>query len=646
MTPAEAQGAHPLDRVLGPEPPTFALLHRPESGHGDVEVLLGDIRAVDRLADLPLSSDSPVPGPRHEVLALVPYRQITERGFPCHDDGAPLLAMTVTQQATCPLPEALRRLPDTPISLRNARFDVSDDAYASIVRRVLEEEIGHGAGANFVIKRSFVAEIPDYSPACALSLFRRLLTGERGAYWTFLIHTGERTFLGATPERHISLRGGNVVMNPISGTFRYPEDGVRLPDLLDFLADAKETGELYMVLDEELKMMGRITDHGGRVVGPFLKEMANLAHTEYFIGGRTTRDVREILRETMFAPTVTGSPLESACRVIRDHEPRGRGYYSGVAALIGRDADGERVMDSAIMLRTAEIQDGRLDIAVGATLVRDSDPRSEVAETHAKAKGLLRALQADPAPAARTITPGLATHPDVLKALAARNDDVAAFWLDTPGTSGTASAQPRLDGRRVLIVDAEDTFTSMLAQQLRALGLHTDVRPFDEPYWTNEYDLVVMGPGPGDPQDATHPKIHQLRTTIRRLLDEGTPFLSVCLSHQVLGILLGFDVTRLPRPNQGVAKDIDVFGQQVRMGFYNTFALTSDSDQVMCEGLREPVEVCRDLRSGQVHGLRGPGFASFQFHAESILSREGMALLGDAAGSLITARDHEAVPVA
>ncbi|MGW1075409.1 anthranilate synthase family protein [Streptomyces sp. NPDC002537] len=647
MTPAEARDTRPLDRVLGPEPPAFALLYRPEAGTDGVEILLGDVRSVDRLADLPLPPAAEDGGPRHEVLALVPYRQISERGFSCHDDGAPLLAMTVTQQESCPLPEIMRRLPDTPISLDNARFDVSDDEYASIVRRVLEQEIGHGAGANFVIKRSFVAEIPDYTPAHALSLFKRLLTGERGAYWTFVIHTGGRTFVGATPERHISLRDGTAVMNPISGTFRYPQGGVRLPDLLAFLADAKETGELYMVLDEELKMMARITDDGGRVVGPFLKEMANLAHTEYFIEGRTSRDVREILRETMFAPTVTGSPLESACRVIRDHEPRGRGYYSGVAALIGRDAGGERVMDSAILLRTAEFRDGGLDIAVGATLVRDSDPQSEVAETHAKAQGLLRALRAGTAPATRTTVPGLADRPEVLRALAARNDDVAPFWLAARGgDTGTAFPVPRLAGRRVLIVDAEDTFTSMLARQLRALGLHTDVRRFDEPYWTGGYDLVVMGPGPGDPEDADHPKIQRLRATIRQLLDEGTPFLSVCLSHQVLGILLGFDVVRRTRPNQGVAKDIDFFGRRVRMGFYNTFSLTSDADEVVCEGVREPVAVCRDPHSGQVHGLRGPRFASFQFHAESILSREGMALLGDAADSLITARDRVAVPVA
>ena len=63
-----------------------------------------------------------------------------------------------------------------------------------------------------------------------------------------------------------------------------------------------------MVVDEELKMMCTVGDMGGVVVGPRLKEMAHLAHTEYELRGRSSLDVREVLRETMFAATVTGSP--------------------------------------------------------------------------------------------------------------------------------------------------------------------------------------------------------------------------------------------------------------------------------------------------------------------------------------------------
>ena len=114
------------------------------------------------------------------MLALIPYRQIGEGGFACADDGAPLLAMTVTGQDTVPVGEAVARIPDRPLTLSGGHFDVSDDDYAEIVRRVVKEAIGEGEGANFVIKRSFVADIGDYTAHSALAFFRRLLAVEHG----------------------------------------------------------------------------------------------------------------------------------------------------------------------------------------------------------------------------------------------------------------------------------------------------------------------------------------------------------------------------------------------------------------------------------------------------------------------------------
>ena len=389
-----------FNKVLGANTGPFALLHRPEAqGPGRVEVLIGDTSHVDVLADIPLSDSVKTKGQaQHDALVLVPHRQVAERGFAAANDGSPLIVLTVAEQGQVSTQDVLKSLPDEAISLENAQFDIDDAAYADIVRGVLEDEIGTGAGSNFVIKRSFIADITDYSVNTALSLFRRLLVKEAGAYWTFVVHTGDRTFVGATPERHISLKDGHAVMNPISGTYRYPETGPDLSEIMTFLDDCKETDELYMVLDEELKMMAQVCDGGGQVVGPFLREMARLAHTEYYIEGRTTLDPRDILRETLLAPTVTGSPLENACRVVARYEPKGREYYGGVVALIGREADNSRVMDSAILIRTADIttsddgQTGKMKVSVGATLVRHSDAQSEVAETHTKAAGVLSAL--------------------------------------------------------------------------------------------------------------------------------------------------------------------------------------------------------------------------------------------------------------
>jgi 2-amino-4-deoxychorismate synthase len=591
-----------LDRVLAPDPPPFALLHRPEwTGRRRLDVLSGELCVVDTLADIPAGQ---------QVLAVVPYRQLRERGLACVDDGAPLVAMRVTEQAVLPLHDLLQRIPEVPVRLVDGRFDSDDDTYARTVRRIVTDEIGRGAGSNFVLRRSFTGRIADYGLDVARTVFRRLCEQESGAYWTFLIHTGTRTFVGATPERHVSLDGGEAVMNPISGTYRYPEDGPSLAGLLEFLDSDKESDELHMVLDEELKMMTRVCAGGVRVVGPRLKEMARLAHTEYLITGRSDRSPLELLAETMFAPTVTGSPLASACRVIARYEPGGRGYYGGVAALIGRDR-----LDSAIMIRTADLdQAGRVEVGVGATLVRHSDPDTEAAETRAKAATLLRVMSTGSAGP-------LGERPDVRAALDRRRRGLAGFWL--AGEHPPAPVSPR---RRVLVVDAEDAFAAMIAAQLRSLGLAVTVRRWDEPYSWDEEDLVVLGPGPGDPRDAGDPRVAHLREATETLLSQGKPFLTVCLSHQVLSLALGLELRRGTVPDQGRQREIELFGEPETVGFYNTFAAHSDADKIDVPGVGL-VEISRDAGTGEVHALRGPGFTSLQFHVESVLTRDGPAIL-------------------
>ncbi|MFF0359404.1 anthranilate synthase family protein [Streptomyces fungicidicus] len=614
----------------------FALLHRPESGAPDrIDVLAGPVDEYETLAGLPL--DEPGGDDGFELLALVPHRQIGERGFDHVDDGTPLAGLRITAQESVPLDEVLAALPrsaDHPLALRDGGFELDDRRYADTVRRVLDEEIASGAGANFVLRRDYSARLAGWSVPAALAYYGRLLRRTSGQHWTFLVHLGDRTLVGASPERHVSLDEGRAVMNPISGTYRYPEEGPEAEGLLEFLADDKETNELFMVVDEELKMMSAVCADGGRVLGPRLRMMAHIAHTEYFIEGRTALDPREILRRTLLAPTVTGSPLESACSVIARFEPEGRGYYSGVAALVGRRA-GERTMDSAILIRTMDIdRAGALRLGVGATLVRDSDPMAEAAETRAKAAGLLAAVAGaadeDVSPPAATAGHGdrLARLPSVREALVRRNEPLAPFWLTDPGARSTP--RPALAGRRVLIIDAEDHFTAMGATLLRALGCEVEVRRYDEDYALQGPDLVVVGPGPGDPRDRGHAKIDILYEVTGQLLEQDTPFLSVCLGHQVLSRTLGLDLVRRPVPNQGVQRAVDLFGSRELVYFYNSFTAVSGTDEIPSAPVRPgTVRIARDALTDEVLALRGPGFCSVQFHPASVMTRNGDRVLGD-----------------
>ncbi|MFI5991136.1 anthranilate synthase family protein [Streptomyces sp. NPDC051362] len=612
------------------DPRPFALLRRRTPGHDHdvVELLLGPVREVEHLAALP-----------DECLALIPFRQIRERGFDVRDDGTPLAVLVPEERHELPLGQVLEQLPAHDVRVEGGGFDVGDEEYSRIVGRVLREEIGSGEGANFVIRRTYEGRIPGFGRADALALFRRLLEGERGAYWTFVVHTGERTLVGASPEVHVRMSGGTVVMNPISGTYRYPAGGPTPEALLAFLSDGKEIEELSMVVDEELKMMCTVGDMGGVVVGPRLKEMAHLAHTEYELRGRSSLDVREVLRETLFAATVTGSPVQNACRVIERHEVGGRGYYAGALALLGRDrgdgpdgAGGAQTLDSPILIRTADIgADGRLRVPVGATLVRGSDPAGEVAETHAKAAGVLAALGVLPGrPRPDGARPRLGDDPRVRASLDGRRASLAPFWLRMQERS------PELTGH-ALVVDAEDTFTAMLAHVLRSSGLDVTVRRYDEPGLREAVRThrgpVVLGPGPGDPRDLGDPKMRLLRALTAEVIREHRDgVLGVCLGHELIAAELGLDIVRKDVPYQGAQTVIDLFGRQETVGFYNSFTARCD-EEALVELSAHGVEVSR-AANGEVHALRGPGFAGVQFHPESVLSLNGAAVVRELVGQL------------
>ncbi|MFE2054175.1 anthranilate synthase family protein [Streptomyces sp. NPDC059446] len=630
--PAPAVPAWAPEALLPPPGRPFAVLHRPGTAHeAPAEILSGPVRRAGHLDDLGLDRPGPAaPGADEaSTLVLAPYRQIRERGFAHPDDHEPLLAMEVREQRRLPLAELLERLPDRAPQVEDPRFDVGDDAYAAAVDSIVHREIHRGEGSNFVLARSLHGRIRDVDRAAALAVLRGLVTAETGAYWSFLVFTGDRYLIGSTPEQQVRVRGDRVEMNPISGTYRYPRTGADLPGVLRFLRDPKETDELYMVVDEELKMMTSLCGRDVRVGGPSLKWMSRLAHTEYYLSGRSERPLAEILRTTMPAPTVTGSPVENACRVIERYEPQGRGYYSGVIALLGHEG-GQRRLDAAIMLRTADLgTDGTVRLTAGSTVVRESVPAEETAETTAKLSGLLDALSgrrtADapvPVPAA-----GLADDPAVRGALAARNAGLSSFWLD-----GAGSRPPDVAGTAVTIVDAEDGFTSMLAYQLRSLGCAVRLVPWHRAGEdagaggaSGARGVVLLGPGPGDPRDASNARVRALRAVAAERLAGERPLAAVCLGHQIVCTLLGLPVAELPDPAQGRRLRIPLWGRTRTAGFYNSFSARAPGDRVRRPPSGPAVQVQR--LGDEVIALRGPALSTIQFHAESFLTEDGPGIL-------------------
>lgn len=633
-----------IEAITGHE--AWAIIRRStRAGDRDTVGIIGGTRwEADSILDVPLETGTPNDGHVADRLVAVPFRQVAERGFEAHDDGTPLVVVDIAEEHEFSVAEVIAAIDEQPVEFTDrGGFETTDEEYEKIVRGIIEDEIGQGEGANLVIGRHYRATVADWDTAKALAVFRRLLERERGAYWTYVFFTGDRYLIGASPERHVSVRGGDVRMNPISGTFRLPAGAQAAdelkPQLLDFLRDEKEIYELFMVVDEELKMMCDICTEGGQVLGPFLKPMSRLIHTEYLLAGRSTRDPREILRDTMYAATVTGSPVENACRLIKAYEPEGRGYYGAALAILGRDDAGEPVVDSPIVIRTADVSlDGRLKVSAGATLVRDSDPAYEVAETHAKAGGILGAFGlVAPAPASTINVAELVVDEDVLIELNARNRRLSSFWLaDQRGSA----PDPRLRGKHVVILDGEDDFVNMLRHILGVLGMtsavvrHEDYRPgiFDGA------DLVIVGPGPGDPRDDADHKMAQLRAAVDELLAAKKPFLAVCLGHQALCHRLGIGLHYKDIVFQGTQSPVRLAGRTERVGFYNTFVgrvPSTGSGQAGEAELPEGVSVDADPETGDIHAISGPHYRGIQFHAESILTERGYDILHDLVSGLL-----------
>jgi phenazine biosynthesis protein phzE len=185
-----------------------------------------------------------------------------------------------------------------------------------------------------------------------------------------------------------------------------------------------------------------------------------------------------------------------------------------------------------------------------------------------------------------------------------------------------------LKGKSILLIDNEDGFVHMLAHQFRAVGATSTVVSWNIAHnCAFDFDILLVGPGPGDPRDATCPKMTTNLAIIEDAVTRRHPLLAICLGHQILCRYLGLRLVRGKELHQGIQREIDLFGQRERVGFYNTFwgLYGSAVDSLMAS---------KD-NDGRLYGLRGNAFASYQFHAESVLSPNGLNLLIDAADHVL-----------
>jgi phenazine biosynthesis protein phzE len=180
-------------------------------------------------------------------------------------------------------------------------------------------------------------------------------------------------------------------------------------------------------------------------------------------------------------------------------------------------------------------------------------------------------------------------------------------------------------------MDNEDEFTFMMKHMFDHMGVAARVVRHDAPGLdVLGSDLVLVGPGPGDPTNLDDPKMRRVHGVVDGLLRSGGKFLAVCLGHQVLCHQLGLSIAKLDPPLQGVQKPIDLFGREESVGFYNTFAAVRPDASDAPPG----VEIWAEA-GGRVNALRAPSFVSFQFHLESVLTTNGFDILKEAVEWLV-----------
>ncbi|TVQ81908.1 MAG: hypothetical protein EA357_11320 [Micavibrio sp.] len=570
-----------------------------------------------------------------DLVFVLPYRAIRERGFDARGDE-PVLGLSVQMQAGFATEDILPLLPQDGIALDGGVAPETDDAvYAALVADFQKNEIEGGHVSQTTISRRFKGKIKDLSPAALLGTFRKIIL-RRGHYMAVLFNNPEdgQVIIAATPERHLEVTGTRTIMTPIAGTLR-KEDRDSFPARLkNFIRDEKEINELFQVLDEEMKIMGLICPEGGAVDGPFLREVGAVVHSEYNLLGKRTLHSIDALRETLHAPTVVGSPMESAARMIAKYEPESRRYYAGEIGIYRRprtDApDGD--IDSAILIRMAEIfADGTFTVQSGGGIVRDSDPENEARESTAKAQGILRYFGED-GDARPYLTEELLDG--VRAEFTARNAQLSQFWLDKQDPYDALKTGTDLQDLSVTIINNEDNFAYMIAHVIRSFG--AEVAVIDTFAYEAEKDnaaVTVIGPGPGNPNDATHPRMAQLHRIAAELRGKNRPVLGICLGHQILARHEGLNVAQQTSSTQGMPLQVTVAGKNCRLGFYNSFSPVMDGAAEQRGDLRFD---CDD--KGRIIALFGNGFTGYQFHPESVMSQQGVALLYDALKDLCRAK--------
>ncbi|MCC2658442.1 MAG: aminodeoxychorismate synthase component [Panacagrimonas sp.] len=200
--------------------------------------------------------------------------------------------------------------------------------------------------------------------------------------------------LSSSPERLVQIEAGWAQTRPIAGTHPRVQGDDDAAVRAKLIGSLKERAEHVMLIDLERNDLGRVCVPGSVEVSE-LMTMETYAHVHHIVSnvrGRLRAGVGpgEVLRAVFPGGTITGCPKVRAMEIIAELEGVGRGPYTGAMGYLSRCGR----LDTNILIRTVVVEDRNVSFRAGAGIVADSRPHSELAETRAKARGLLLALGA------------------------------------------------------------------------------------------------------------------------------------------------------------------------------------------------------------------------------------------------------------
>lgn len=411
--------------------------------------------------------------------------------------------------------------------------------------------------------------------------------------YSFFINLGNQEYLvGASPEMFVRVNGRRIETCPISGTIKRGADPIEdSAQILKLLNSKKDESELTMCSDVDRNDKSRVCEPGSvKVIGRRQIEMySRLIHTVDHIEGRLRdgMDAFDGFLSHAWAVTVTGAPKLWAMRFIEKHEKSPRAWYGGAIGMVGFNGD----MNTGLTLRTVRIKDGIAEVRAGATLLNDSDPHEEEAETELKASAMIAAIRD------------------------AKSDPKSKRGVARVG-----------EGVNILLVDHEDSFVHTLANYFRQTGatVNTVRTPVPEEIFDRlNPDLVVLSPGPGSPTD------FDCKATIKKARARELPIFGVCLGLQALAEAYGGELRQLAIPMHGKPSRIrvlepglvfDGLGHEVTVGRYHSIFADPST-------LHRDFMITAESEDGTIMGIehtREP-VAAVQFHPESIMTLGGDA---------------------